>query len=252
MSKIWVDRIEAMAKRRIARTAQVKALPPQPERLDSNLWHLNRRPWMHARYPGMLSRSIGKDEPAKAELLNNTTVQTYITNNYPGITLDELLVMPELPSDILNAIREQVAYYQPGDFSQEIVSLFKPAGYTIDSYVRDSMTANTAVIAGDEHNYAGPSIPAPCILREIHYQVGYSGPRKLRMTVDGYGSVFESEEVTWTFASAKGNTARGLDRWIISGAVVPRIWDKFENGGVVTPVDDTSILVICEPLIRQN
>lgn len=250
MSKIWVDRIEAMAKRRIARTAQVAALPPQPERLNQNLWHLNRRPWVHERIPGLMSRDVGAISPVKAAL-SDPRIAAALLVQFPDIDLEQLMVSPELPIEIYNAINLNVASYDPTAPTEAIMSLYKPAGYqeSSDVSIRESFVG--PIPLNDRRFYNGRPLMAPCIIREISYQMPtVATGAEITLSVDGYGIVAQTTGNWNETSSAIGRTGRGLDRWVLTGAVVPRI-ELFANGGIITDfVNLGNLVVITEPLVR--
>ena len=255
MSKLWVDRIETMAKRRIARTAQVEALPPQPERLNANLWHLNRRNWVHGRTPGLLSRSVGKDDPIKAALADSPRLQQIITNNFPQYSLEELLVSPILPSEIYEAVQFNMAIYDPSQPDAAMMSLYEPAGYNITTEV--TIQSGIALdITSALQRFTGPAIPAPCILREIAYHPGEyvwtPSTFSMTMLLEGWGSVHSVTDAADEKAHAKGRTMAGINQWIIAGSLVPTIEFRFPDPvGTVTVGSSPYLFVTAEPLIRK-
>lgn len=256
MARIWIDRIEALARRRIGRTAQVAALPPQPERLDANLWHLNRRPWQHGRYPGMLSRATGADIPVKQLLAEDRRTQETILATFTEYTLEQLLLMPELPSEIQLAIRENVALYNPSDPTADLLALYKPAGYHIMAEATNPLETRL-LTPGELIRYNGPSIPAPCILREITLVAGsqnwpFPETTETVYEVEGYGVLFATQGTYPISNRSQGNTSRGLDRWILGGTLTPKITIR---NPLTIPVNyetkETGLIsVVCEPLVK--
>lgn len=254
MSKIWVDRIEAMAKRRLARTAQVEAMPPQPERLNANLWHLNRRSWIHGRYPGLMSRDTGHDLPAKQMLAQDKAIQSMVLEQFSGYTLEQLLIMPELPSEIQLAIREQVAYYDASGSLDKLLATFKPAGYSIDS---EAAFEPGMTFRGGPLKISGPPIPAPCIIREARWTMGNPeapgfGLIFQKLGIEGYGILHHTETAAFYPQQQVGGTARGLDRWVISGAVIPFLEYDSSLAATYRCIERAQVSVVCEPLIRTS
>lgn len=253
MARIWIDRIDALAERRVARAAQRAALPPQPERLNANLWHHTRQPWVHARYPGMMSRATGALDSIKQILADDPRTQRIVAERFPDYDLEQLLIMPELPTDITLAIREQVAYYAQAGIEEQLQHLYKPAGYTVESEL--VIPVSNSIATGGSHTFRGPPIIAPCIIREIAYSRGYLwspgyGLNHQRMTVEGYGLLLDWQAAGGDETPVFGNTARGIDRWIIGGSLVPMIQVEWNPAGVLTCESSPYIRIFAEPLIR--
>lgn len=245
-----INRIDEIASRRLARTAQVAALPPQPERLDQNLWHLNRVPWVHERRPGLLSRTVGAVTPIK-HALADPRVQAALTTRFGEIDFPALMVSPELPSEIYDAITLSVATYNPNTPSDALLQLYKPAGY----HERASIITNTApFIQSDAEifRYVGNPVLAPCILREIAWSSGSMnvGFNTVTLYVEGYGVLYTTESASPVISQSIGGSARGLDQWVLSGALVPIVELRALVAGTNNWNQAASINVIVEPLIR--
>lgn len=259
MSKVWVDRIDAIARRRIGRTAQVAALPPQPERLNDNLWHLNRRPWVHARVPGLMSRDVGAIEPVKAALMESTRLQDVITNNFTEYNLDELLVSPVLPAEIYDALQFNVATYDPTTPDGAMLAQYEPAGYNLDSQLLIP-TETTAPDGPSLTTFQGPPLVAPCIVKEISWYPGdwqWSSPNpvafRVSLYVEGFGALFTMSDSAELPMQSRGQTMKGLDRWIIAGAMVPKYEIEVTAGTTGLRVYNSPYInITAEPLIRKR
>ena len=104
MSHIIVHRIDALARRRIGRTAQIEALPPQLPRHDGNHWQLNRRGWVHAAIEGWYSERLGPTDPrllAAREAAEDAGVAPDLIDD---LTLDDLVITPEIVSGNVGGI----------------------------------------------------------------------------------------------------------------------------------------------------
>lgn len=251
MPQIITDRLEALARTRIARRAQIAALPPQPARLNANLWHLTRKPWIHARRRGMLSLALGSEDPQKEILRTNTTVRETIIERFPGYTLDELLVMPELPADVADVINITIGTYDPAAPDTATLALYRPSGITrllrlIIPYV-GSMDRD----AGSTETFSGDSVPAPCIIREFFIQ-----PLNLGTTFDAYyeiegiGIVASLGTGASSNSFSQGTSSRGIDQWVLSGSVTPRVRVTYIAAMILQERYPATFNLTVEPLLR--
>ena len=67
MSHIGIHRVEDIARRRLARTAQVEALPPALPRFQDDLWDFTRLPWAQPFVPRRRARGPAREEQVAGE-----------------------------------------------------------------------------------------------------------------------------------------------------------------------------------------
>ncbi len=99
MSTITVHRIEDIARRHVARIAQIEAMPPQLARANFNAWDFNRPPYPHAitRLRGRQTEALGLTvdeapsggdfEPAVSAFLRAETITFRLVAPFTGVAL---------------------------------------------------------------------------------------------------------------------------------------------------------------------
>ena len=92
MADITIPDLAELARLRLARTTQVNALPPQPDRYDINPHSGFRRPYAHATYPGLMGRRTGVGEPRLNEFKEQALEAGVPITDVELLTIDDLLV----------------------------------------------------------------------------------------------------------------------------------------------------------------
>ncbi len=193
MSHIIVHRIEDLARRRIGRTAQIDALPPQQARHVGNHWQLNRRSFAHAAFLNMLPDRVGKEDPVlKAakqaaldagialDLVNTLTLDQVmvtpdsITTTIGGRTITTLMRAQRLPNTKLSAVYEPLL---SGSIARASIA---QANYTAD---RGTVLVSQA------------SFPSEAWLESLHISAQMlNGPDAVvTVEIEGIGVVFTSQ-----------------------------------------------------------
>lgn len=239
--------IERVRVARIARDAQIAALPPQPERLDTNLLGFNRRPFVHARVPRSYSYTLGDLPTETRRLEENPALQAEIAQQFPDLSIEDLLIARELPADVAGAIRQYWASYDPAAPTTEALALYKPSG--VSRTLTCIMPTNVQTDTGRLYQFMGPMLSAPARIQQINW-TAFAGADMLRMRliVDGYGIVAECGQF---LDKSDGNIGAGggMNFWVLNGSIQPRIEFDTAGGGSLL-AGTASITVVAEPLIR--
>lgn len=246
MSRITVDRLDDLARRRIARLAQVAALPPQPARHAREHWQFTRKPWIHERRPRMLGLSVGEDTPLVAYIHKNPKLADAIAAQYPDLDLEQLLVDPELNPELWAAISLQASTYDPTAGGEDLLALYKPSGI---SQLLHMTVMDDTIVAPYNIVRTGPAMPAPAILREVSFRTEQSiFVNAVEFYVHPIGLINKSS-LNVPVAATIGNTSRGIDLWVTNAPIVPeiRLTSGFMGG---TNLPACSMQVIVEPLLR--
>jgi hypothetical protein len=223
------------------------AKPGPGQRVDTNLWQFSRLGHAHARYPGLFVA----DE--KEKLKKDPTIQKIITERFEQYTLEQLLVSPVLPSEVLLAIREYVAYTDAFGDLTKITEQYKPAGYSLSTRAIAYLPIN--VFLFEKRRFTGEAIPAPCIIRGWTFNYGIMtsvGDVVLNAYIEGYGTVLNVNVPSFDRPRPLHSSSGGakLDHWIISGTVQPVIELDVPTGGGFDILESHDLTVIVEPLIE--
>lgn len=249
MAHPHIPRIDAIAARRIGRAAQIAALPPQPARSGADLWQFTRRSWVHERQPRALSLSIGELPPPQALLQQSPALQARIAEQFPGIDLDELILSPELPIDVFNAIRFQQVSFDPSLPTPDQLAQFQPSGITQTASVSSN---GASVPANSTVELEGDTIAAPCILRGASwYVVDDSANAEVTISVDAWRAISQiSTRGSGVSANQQlGGNQAGINAWILTGTLIPRLRFTDLSGGT-NAAPSSGLVITAEPLIR--
>jgi hypothetical protein len=255
MADIVIHRPGRLKSGSVGRSWLETAKPGPAPRLDGSAWDFTRQGFAHARIPRFMSYSLGLEDPIKRRFEEDKSLQDSIKDQFPDLSLDELLVSPTLPDEVATSIRERIGTYLPGTPDRALMSLYEPAGYHLDS---------SAVLYPNTYNFVaftplvvrGPTLSAPFVIREVGFLPSDSSyqPNHLITTfaIDGYGTLLEYSYLWNDLVTNKGHTSRGLDLWYLFGSITPYISITFSSSGPVQLDQSASVWVVVEPLIRKS
>ena len=170
MSHISVHRVEQIAKRRLARIAQIEAMPPQPERYDGDHWNFTRPSIVHAVYPGLAANRIGKDDPRVADIKSKALAANIDIDIVNDLTLDDFIVFPDGLSATIGGISFRSQFRSDAIVSElSVTDAYVPTGQTRIVTVQMN---ELNLPAGVTSSFYGDTFPSPVIVKNINYSGG--------------------------------------------------------------------------------
>lgn len=164
MSHIEIHDYTQRARRSLGRLAQVAALPPQPARHDGDHWDFGRRGFAHALLAGHYDDRVGSKDPRLLAIQQAAIDEGVPIEDVEELTLDDLLVTPDLLSVVIGG---KLIQFRPGDPRREkqLATLkYKPSG-------RGGIAGVQIFTDAPAATRSGGSIPDNVFLRGVHVVV---------------------------------------------------------------------------------
>lgn len=205
--------------------------PGPGARHDGNHWGLNRRGWAHGFYSNSGLERYDPKSTERQALERAARDAGKTEDELDGLSLDELLVLPELIEQLAGGISSFIRPSQPAATSRE--GLDTAGAVVLSSVV---FTSNSA---GVNQTRFGTAVRAPCAL--LSYAWSYDNSQGFnngthRFSIEGIGDVFAG--LLNSIGSNAADMELGDGIVIRSGSLRTRIYVQ-GNSTVATPYNAT-------------
>lgn len=171
MSGFPIPLLDSLARRRLGRTAQVEALPPQLARYDFNPHVGFRRPFVHAYYSERRDLRLGSEAPALRRAMEELLAAGADPELVEALTLEDLAITPEIVEVELGGIPITAALAAPASKPKKAAVAYVDAGPEQSVFV--SFARQSAAQAPRQTQTSAP-VPSPARLTAFTYMLEFS------------------------------------------------------------------------------